>query len=339
MRISFTYEGKRYFVQGKTESACLERKAKKLYELREQTIKKSPSVWEWAETCIDTYKVKMQPKTKESYWYKTKHYVLEYIGDMKMVDVKAIDLQRVLNQQAGKSSKLITDVFQIIRFLWSHAEYDDIIPKDVSRYLVKPNGTYIGHRSITEEERKALYKSTQIIPNGDAFIFMLECGCRPAEAFGIEFRDFETIMGKHFLHIRGTKTANADRYVPCPEHLWRKYACKPQNERLSTFIFVNGQLHPYDNKSRYKRICARLYREMDIVLGSEQYRNRIVSSRLAPDFTPYCLRHTYCTDLALKGIDIRVAQKLMGHSDITLTANIYTHIDITKVSHLLNIEL
>lgn len=39
-----------------------------------------------------------------------------------------------------------------------------------------------------------------------------------------------------------------------------------------------------------------------------------------------------CTNLQKKGVDIRTAQYLMGHSDITLTANIYTHADRTTIT-------
>ncbi len=46
---------------------------------------------------------------------------------------------------------------------------------------------------------------------------------------------------------------------------------------------------------------------------------------LDTDVTMYCLRHTYCTDLQTAGVPINVAKDFMGHSSITLTANIYTH--------------
>jgi len=46
---------------------------------------------------------------------------------------------------------------------------------------------------------------------------------------------------------------------------------------------------------------------------------------VADDFVPYCLRHTYCTDLQAKGVPINIAKYLMGHSDIKVTASIYTH--------------
>ena len=71
---------------------------------------------------------------------------------------------------------------------------------------------------------------------------------------------------------------------------------------------------------------------MNISMGCKVYRSQLVPPYpLAEDFVPYCLRHTYCTDLQKKGVDIRIAQYLMGHADIKMTANIYTHIDENTV--------
>ena len=44
------------------------------------------------------------------------------------------------------------------------------------------------------------------------------------------------------------------------------------------------------------------------------------------EFTPHCLRHTYCTMLYEAGVDVLVAKQLMGHSDIKTTLGIYTHL-------------
>lgn len=62
-------------------------------------------------------------------------------------------------------------------------------------------------------------------------------------------------------------------------------------------------------------------------MGAKVYRNQIIESKLSDDLTPYCLRHTFCTDLQKAGVPINVAKELMGHSDISITANIYTHRD------------
>lgn len=59
--------------------------------------------------------------------------------------------------------------------------------------------------------------------------------------------------------------------------------------------------------------------------GKRKHTTVIQDSVVADDLVPYCLRHTYCTDLQRAGVPINVAKDLMGHSDISVTANIYTH--------------
>ena len=46
---------------------------------------------------------------------------------------------------------------------------------------------------------------------------------------------------------------------------------------------------------------------------------------LLPHISAHTLRHTACTRMAECGIDIKVLQSIMGHSDITITMNIYNH--------------
>lgn len=46
----------------------------------------------------------------------------------------------------------------------------------------------------------------------------------------------------------------------------------------------------------------------------------------------HCLRHTFATLLARKGVTPGVAQKLMRYSDIRLTMNIYTHLDLADTA-------
>lgn len=65
--------------------------------------------------------------------------------------------------------------------------------------------------------------------------------------------------------------------------------------------------------------------DLNIAKGTNIYRNQIIESTLSPDLEPYLLRHTFCTDCQAAGVPINVAKELMGHSDISVTAKIYTH--------------
>ena len=44
--------------------------------------------------------------------------------------------------------------------------------------------------------------------------------------------------------------------------------------------------------------------------------------------TPHVCRHTYCSNMAKSGMNPKVLQYLMGHSDISVTLNTYTHLKI-----------
>ena len=63
--------------------------------------------------------------------------------------------------------------------------------------------------------------------------------------------------------------------------------------------------------------------------GKDRSRTR-PKIQVAEIFTPYQLRHTYCSSLYDAGVDVKTAQKLMGHADIIVTMRIYTHLSKEK---------
>ena len=49
---------------------------------------------------------------------------------------------------------------------------------------------------------------------------------------------------------------------------------------------------------------------------------------MADDLTPYCLRHTYATDLQSAGVPLNVAKDLLCHQSIAMTSQIYTYLSV-----------
>ena len=47
-----------------------------------------------------------------------------------------------------------------------------------------------------------------------------------------------------------------------------------------------------------------------------------------PNITPHVCRHTYCSNMARSGMNPKTLQYLMGHSDIGVTLNTYTHLGL-----------
>lgn len=333
----FTFDGKRYKVRGNSNEEVIIKMANKIRDLEEGkiVISNSMTVKDWATRAVEAYKTAQAEITREKYLQAMKHCIFEPIGSMQLKKIKPLHCQQVINMQAGKSNRQINGVYQMLNFIFRTAVENKLILENPAENVIKPAGYTNGRRAITEQERNHLIKVAEADDGFVLFLLMLYCGCRPSEAKEAMGKDILILEGQPVLHIRGTKTKNADRKVPIPDVLYQRIKNTPK----FSYIAPNqaGKKH---NTSSYKRTVKRLYREMNISMGCRLYRNELIPPYpLAEDFVPYDLRHTYCTDLQKQGIDIRTAQYLMGHSDISLTANIYTHVDnstILKAAEIIN---
>ena len=75
-----------------------------------------------------------------------------------------------------------------------------------------------------------------------------------------------------------------------------------------------------------RKLWLSFKRQLNIEMGCKVKNHTVIPPyRVADDLVPYCLRHTYCTDLQDAGVPINLAKEFMGHSNISITAKIYTH--------------
>lgn len=85
---------------------------------------------------------------------------------------------------------------------------------------------------------------------------------------------------------------------------------------VSSFLFLDDKVKPmvaYHWEKKFQR-------------SVEKY-NKIYKVEL-PKIIPHVCRHTYCTNMAKSGISVKTLQYLMGHSDISVTMNVYTHLEL-----------
>lgn len=60
--------------------------------------------------------------------------------------------------------------------------------------------------------------------------------------------------------------------------------------------------------------------------------NKHFPKRPLPNITPHVFRHTFCTNMVNAGMDVKVLQYIMGHSEIDVTLNIYTHMSYDRAA-------
>lgn len=337
VRKTMTFEGKRYEVTGKTEQEALEKLAELKVALQrgERVIRADSTVDRWFQEWMDLYKrpAGLTPKSLGMYDEKYRNYIKPAIGAMKLKDVKEVHLQRILNGQAGMSYSHVSKLRLVLQEMFSKARKTRLLVYDPSEDLKLPAVTRGTNRSITEEERAHILQLARTHRSGLWVLTILYSGMRPGETAALFWRDVD--FERNEIHIskalesgmdriKATKTAAGVRDVPIHMEL-RKRLLEVRGEPDQP-VFPTGSGGPQNHKS-LRRLWDSFARDLDIRMGATVYRNKIVESVIAQDLTPYCLRHTFCTDLQRAGVPINVAKELMGHSDIAVTANIYTHKD------------
>ena len=125
--------------------------------------------------------------------------------------------------------------------------------------------------------------------------------------------------------IEAPKTEKGIRYVPMTEEVaecFRKIInnrtapkVEPIIEGYTGFLFLD--------KNDMPMVALHWEKYMQHIL--EKY-NSIYKMQM-PKITPHVCRHTFCSNMAKSGMNPKTLQYIMGHSDISVTLNTYTHVN------------
>lgn len=313
-RYTEVYKGVRIDKKANTAKELMEKVQKKKREIDSGLVSDSILLKEYSCKWIEIYK---KPNISASWCadisYRVRQ-IVDGIGNKPINKITAAELQAYLNTLTGYSNSHIKKQFDIMQQIFTRAYKDGIIARLPDIDCPKGQKNAVG-RSLTEEEKELLL---EVLKGHRGEIFcklMLFCGLRGGEVSALLWDDVD--LKKNIIHINkalkkdGTigppKSSAGVRDVPIPQN----FASKLKQERkLSPFVCVNTQGKPYTKTARVK-----LWKGIKREMGIEE------------PFKMHFLRHTYCTDLEKAGIPINIARVLMGHSSISVTAQIYTHAD------------
>lgn len=136
-------------------------------------------------------------------------------------------------------------------------------------------------------------------------LLMYACGLRITEAATLEVTAIDGING--FIRVIGK--GNKERQVPLPQPVLAELRSLWKTHRDKRWLFPSPrQEGPI---SRYALWLT--------------FKQAVRAAGITRRITPHSLRHSYATRLLESGVDIRVAQILLGHARIGTTA-IYTHL-------------
>ena len=263
------------------------------------------------------------------------------IDTIRISDAKAwlIKLQR----EDGKGYSTIHTVRGVLRPAFQMAEDDDLIRKNPFQF---PLSTVIINDSVT---REAITEKQQIdyldfikqdktySKYYEAIFILFNTGLRISEFCGLTISDIDfeknRIKVDHQLIrasnmkyvIQAPKTEKGIRYVPMTIEVadcFRRII--KRRKRVKTEPVIGGRVgFLFLDKNSRPTVAQHWEKYMQRI--REKYNNDINHLPL-PIITPHICRHTFCTNMAKNGMNPKMLQYIMGHADISVTLNTYTHV-------------
>lgn len=254
----------------------------------------------------------------------------DFLGNKQLNTVAHADIQIFANRCTGYAYKTVIKIKCDVNAIFRTAAQNGLIAKNPTEKIDWPykyNGT---HRALEEWERELITQNWHVHNIGIMAMIMLYAGLRRGEAIALRWSDVRDgyIHVERAAHFEGSKTVFAEttktpagvRVIPVLPPLARALESVERKGELICLSYHGLIYTNSSNRCNWITFCKKL-------------------QKLSPDHKIFIrqhdLRHTYATMLYDAGVDIKTAQYLLGHADISMTMKIYTHLsEKTKSSSI-----
>lgn len=269
-------------------------------------------------------------------------------GQMKVRTVKLSDAKvfYISLHDSGNKRNTITIFHSVLRPAFEMAVDDDMIRKNPFKFQVSDilQNDAEKRTALTKAQQEVYLKYVQEYGQDnyyDDIVVLLGTGLRVSELYGLTKSDvdFKTrcIYIDHQLcrtaekpyFIKSPKTSSGVRTIPMTDtvYLALKRVVKNRQAGKSERIIDGYGGFLFLDKSGMPKVAMHLENYMR---GIQKKVNRLYGTSF-PRVTPHVLRHTFCTNMQRAGIDVKSLQYLMGHSNVSVTLDVYTHTDFNAV--------
>ena len=326
------YKGVSHAIYDRNLGELKKRMTELRYSLEHGTyVKKSAITFDdWFGEWITTYKQNtVKQGTVDLYNKHYSAYIKKYLGDMKLVDIQAQDLQKLLNNMSseGYADDTITLTYCVLSGVFKQAYKNELIPKNPFSLITRPKGKAKKEKVVFTKKQQELYMRYAERSYLRNLLQLAMCtGMRNGELRGLLWSDVD--FKRKVIHIRHNlitsskdgvkmdtpKTRTSTRDIPMTEKVYeilkRQESEGEKNKDDFVFYAANG---PVSRK--------RITHEINVML-----QNMADDGIAFPYFTLHSTRHTFATRCIEKGMNPQVLKTILGHATLSMTMDLYSHV-------------
>jgi integrase len=340
-----TFGGRRYYIYAKDKEELERKTYEKKQELEQgKEIHDNPTIQlfyqRWAENRRNSVK-QATLRAQQCHFNTVSNIVIDGIAfkDYKLSEVKAEDI-RVIQKtllNGGNKARTVNEKIFFLSHMFHDAINEQYITfnpcapvKPLKRTEVAARNTI--HRALTPEETKLFFEQVQDSFYFDVYRFAIQTGMRIGEIGALKNSDIYD--GAIHISRTITRTIDGGYCVGTETKTWHGKRTIPLNDAISEII---------EHQRKLNRIMDGKISGIDDLIFKAPGRGLLMATPIdrqiktvckkigIEKFTCHAFRDTFATRCIEQGIEPRTLQDLLGHSDFSLTMNLYGHvIDDTK---------
>lgn len=273
------------------------------------------------------------------------------LGDVLVVDVLESDLQDSLNALEGMSFSTVDKHRAALQTVFARAKTNKIISDNPAEALILPRHVKGTHRALDRWEVDFILEhwNDEGVNAGLWVLLMMLSGIRRSEMIALDWSSVNleartlSVVQTAVVHGNVTiieKRAKSDaglRKLPLCDALLSALASVPEEKRVGPVCPGADGSALTEQGVRYglNNFCLQMERILNGFLpvwsGARTDRwtdeqKKTWENRQRFSFRSHDLRHTFATALYDAGVPVKAAQYFLGHSDIKITLELYTHL-------------
>ena len=366
----FKHQGQTYTIYGRNWRKLEKELSDYKYEITHGLKSKGANMTlnTWFNTWLYDFKrLTIKESTFIRYQNQYDLYIRKEIGMRKMDSFKPIIIQRLVNKLAAAdySTKTIADIHSLLHGIFRVAVQNNVILTNPCEAVVLPKTKEKEIRVLSVEEQKEILKFSKGRTCESLVRVALGTGLRAGELLAltwedIDFQKREIYVNKTLVYIRDVntnkyrfkfqtpKTKSGNRTIPMQESVYE--ALKEQYNRIQqmkkyakSWNVIKGfeNLVFLNSTGRPKQVIdfRNTLRVIEKAINEDRKKRAeeegIIYSPIQ-HFSCHSLRHAFATRCLEANIDVKVIQRILGHSHYATTMDIYVHATNDKTREEMN---
>lgn len=301
------------------------------YELTDKVMNNQLTLLEYINLWLEMFKKNAVKSASYSRLLCSRDALTKYpISNKRICDISFFDIQQYINAlvDTGYSLNSIKKQVLIVTAPLRQAAAMHVIQADPCVGIRLPSETKVKKKTkeviaYTEIEQEKLWKKMLNEPDNigyAAITFIMETGLRAGELLALKWTDVDLTRCRMHIHATilnpqytnraeyqdSAKSKSSNRNIPLTPKAISILKRLRENRQTEWVFEQDGQRYSYQKLTyQTKKLC----REAGVKYHGE-----------------HVFRHTFATKCYYKGIDVKILSRLMGHSSVQVTYNIYINL-------------